>query len=144
MIYSYRWQQTLTSEEEATRQAMWVNAIKDFSDAQIKAAIEYCETKRPLNEKGEAWPPNLREFVDICEKMKPANRAFESNDENKEVEAIELEIANINNFLAMYGDKMQIESKNKLESQVDFLRNSISSSRMYVVDTQNSKNKGSN
>ena len=123
MIYSYRWQQNLISDEEAVKQAMWLNAIKDFSDTQIKLALEYCETKRPLNEKGEAWPPNLREFVDICEKMKTTTAV---SVEDREAERIEGEVANISNFIAMYGDNIQVENRQKLEDELIKLKKELS------------------
>jgi len=124
LLYGHRWPQTLKDDEESTRQAIWMNVIKNFNDEQIMFALEFCEKNKPLNERMEAWPPNPREFAEYCRMCpKPAvNESGEIKSLSKTEERVKELRKGISGHqwqLANYGDVMSEDRKSvtKLEIQ---------------------------
>jgi len=122
LMYGHRWPQTLTSEEEEVRKLLWINVLKDLSDEQIKFGLEYCEKDRPLDEKGQAWPPNPREFLEYCRMFqvtKKENVQQKEIDELKDKMAQDKSIANDEMFsleIRRKHYKSYFECKERLEA----------------------------
>ena len=43
------------------------DAFKSLSQAQVELGINKCIDGTTVNEKGESWPPNLPEFIKLCQ-----------------------------------------------------------------------------
>jgi len=111
-IFETRWRQGISKEEEILRKTTWLNVTKDLTNEQIKFGIEYCETLKPLDDKGQAWPPNPREFLEYCRMMpKPQKTDASNNEIGKRITELRNHISWTYQILREYGDKFLEQRK---------------------------------
>lgn len=141
-MYGQRWQ-TLNASDEELRKGAWLNVVKDLTDDQILYGIEYCSKHQPLNEKGEAWPPNAREFLEYC-RMMPSDSNVEKKEKNEtepRIEFLQNRIASAENILKVYGDILSDERKANLILDKEKFQIELDGLTKASVNTQNLENK---
>jgi hypothetical protein len=122
ILYGHRWIQPVSIEEKEIMKMSWLNILDGISDAQVDYAISYCEKDRPLDENGQSWPPNPREFLEFCRRMPKPEAKVERRSEKTGYERVRELKKSIESFswqLANYGDVMSEENKSATRRAID-------------------------